>query len=121
MRSDGSDGQDRDSIGPEEEKRTYTDEERRMFEEKLNAMSRAEYAVFIRDLVVDRVRETLIVPMVNALLEEKKRLDVLLTALKYEDFWEYRESMAGISEKYRGLDAEHVYQLAKKDCMEKGN
>jgi len=34
---------------------TYTDEERRMFEERLNAMSRAEFAAFVRDLTVDTV------------------------------------------------------------------
>lgn len=121
MKPHGNDGQGRDSIVPEEMERTYTDEERRMFEERLNVMNRAEYAAFIRDLVVDKVREALFLPLINTLKEEQKRLDIALTALKYEDFWEYRELMAGIDEKCRGLDAELVYHMAKKESLEKGN
>ena len=92
-----------------------------MFEERLNSMSRAEYGAFIRNLAVDTVRDIFIVPLVTAMLAERRNMDILLTSLKYNDFWEYRELMIKVSNKNPGVDAEHVYQLAKKERLLRGN
>ena len=92
-----------------------------MFEEKLNSMSRAEYAAFIRDCALDSVRDVFIIPFVNSMLSERRNMDVLLTSFKYKDFWEYRELMLEISNKNPGVDAEQVYRLAKSESLLRGN
>lgn len=109
----------RDELGGSS--RTYTEEERRLFEEKLDSMSRAEYGAFIRDLAVDTVRDIFIVPLVTAMLVERRNMDVLLTSFKFKDFWEYRELMIEINSKNPGVDAEYVYRLAKKESLLRGN
>lgn len=123
MRSGRGNGQDGDSgvEGTGENTRSYTDEERRMFVEKLNAMDRGEFAGFVRDATVDRIRDVFIVPLVDALMAERRNLDVILTSFKYEDFWEYRELMIEISKKNPGLVAEQVYRLAKSESLMRGN
>jgi len=123
MRTNGSGGPETD-LGRDESvetPRTYTEEERKMFEEKLNSMSRAEYAAFIRDCAVDSVRDGFIIPFLNAMMSERRNMDVLLTSFKYKDFWEYRELMIETSKKNPGVDAEQVYRLARNESLLRGN
>jgi hypothetical protein len=110
-----------DCEGNSGERRIYTDEERRMFEERLNAMSRAEFAAFVRDLTVDTVRNVFILPLVDALVAERRNMEVFLTSLKYSDFWEYRELMIEINNKNPGLVPEQVYRMAKEESLRRGN
>jgi hypothetical protein len=93
--------------------RTYNDAERQAFEERLNSMSRAEYAAFIRDVTVDTVKTQLFAPVVNTMVTEKVQTQIATAATKFPDFWDYKQEMIGLANVNPALTAEQAYHLAK--------
>jgi len=98
---------------PAPQKREYSDEEKTKFQEKLNSMSRAEFAAFVRDLTVETVKEQMFLPIQSAMVTEKVKDQIVDVSTKFPDFWDYRAEMIGISNSNPTLNAEQVYHLAK--------
>jgi len=94
-------------------KREYSPDEKAAFQEKLNNMSRAEFAAFVRDLTVETVKEQMFIPIQNSLVTDKVRSQINDVSAKFPDFWDYKPEMIAISNSNPTLNAEQVYHLAK--------
>lgn len=95
------------------QKKQWSAEERQQFEEKLDSLSKGEFAAYIRDAVVEKVREDLFTPLAREFVQERVARDIAATAAKYPDFGQHREAMIAISNANPALGAEQVYLLAK--------
>lgn len=95
------------------QRREYSDDEKAKFQEKLNSMSRAEFAAFVRDLTVETVKEQMFLPIQSAMVTEKVKDQIVDVSTKFPDFWDYRTEMINISNSNPTLNAEQVYHLAK--------
>lgn len=93
--------------------REYSKEEKAAFEERLNNMSRAEYAAFIRDVTVDTVKTQLFAPVVNTIVTDKVQTQIAAAASKFPDFWDYKQDMISLANVNPALTAEQAYHLAK--------
>jgi len=91
----------------------YSNEEKQAFQEKLNNMSRAEFAAFIRDLTVDAVREQMFNPVVQSIVSEKVQNQIAEASAEFKDFWDYKQEMIQLSNANPALSAKQVYHLAK--------
>lgn len=91
----------------------YSAEERRAFEERLNSMSRAEFAAFIRDLTIDTVQEKSIKPIMDVIVTKEVQSQINTVSAKYADFWDYQKDMVALANANPSLNAEQVYHLAK--------
>lgn len=98
---------------PQQQRREYSTEEKTAFQEKLNSMSRAEFAAFVRDLTVETVKEQMFMPIQSALVTDKVKDQIVDVSGKYPDYWDYRQDMINISNQNPTLNAEQVYHLAK--------
>jgi len=96
-----------------ESKTPATEAEKAAFLTKLEGMSRAEYAAFMRDAIVAEVREQLFEPLVRVSISEKAQAQVAECAAKHQDFEEVRPKMIEVAREYPGINAEDAYQLAK--------
>lgn len=96
-----------------QQKREYSDEEKTKFQEKLNTMSRAEFAAFVRDLTVETVKEQMFLPIQSAMVTDRVKDQIVDVSGKFPDFWDYRAEMINISNQNPTLNAEQVYHLAK--------
>jgi len=95
------------------QKREYSADEKTAFQEKLNNMSRAEFAAFVRDLTVETVKEQMFLPIQSAMVTEKVKDQIVDVSGKYPDYWDYRNDMIAVSNQNPTLNAEQVYHLAK--------
>jgi len=90
-----------------------TSAQREEFVERLNSMPRAEFATFIRDVVMKEVQEQMFGPLAQSVAQEKVQQQVVQCVQKYPDFWSHKDAMLGISQSNPNLNAEQVYLLAK--------
>lgn len=95
------------------QKREYSSEEKTAFQDKLNNMSRAEFAAFVRDLTVETVKEQMFLPIQSQMVTEKVKDQIVDVSGKYTDYWDYRGEMITVSNQNPTLNAEQVYHLAK--------
>jgi hypothetical protein len=91
----------------------YSAEEKRAFEERLNGMTRAEFAAFIRDLTLDTVQERSIKPIIDVIVTKEVQGQINQVSAKYADFWDYQKEMVSLANANPSLNAEQVYHLAK--------
>ena len=91
----------------------YSTEEKQAFQERLNGMTRTEFAAFVRDLTVDTVREQLFNPVVQTIVSEKVQNQIAEASTKHNDFWDYKQDMIPLANANPALTAEQVYHLAK--------
>jgi hypothetical protein len=91
----------------------YTAEEKQAFQDKLNNMTRAEFAAFVRDLTVDVVREQMFTPVVQSIVSDKVQNQIAEAAAEFKDFWDYKQDMIVLSNTNPALSAKQVYHLAK--------
>jgi hypothetical protein len=97
----------------------FSTEEKQAFQERLNNMSRAEFAAFIRDLTVDTVRDQLFTPVVQSIVSEKVQTQIAEAASEFPDYWDYKQEMIKLSNANPGLSAKQVYKLAKAETAPK--
>jgi len=95
------------------QRKQWTQEERQAFEERLDSLSKGEFAAYIRDAVVEKVREELFAPLARDIVQSRVQQDIAATAAKYPDFGTFRDDMIVISNANPSLGAEQVYLLAK--------
>lgn len=88
-------------------------EERDEMLARLDQMDKGQYARFVSDAVVDRVREELFSPLMQSIVAEKVQQDIAETSAKYGDFWQHKDRMVQIANANPNLRAEQVYFLAK--------
>jgi hypothetical protein len=91
----------------------YSAEEKQAFQDRLNNMTRTEFAAFVRDLTVDTVREQLFTPVVKSMVSEKVQNQIAEAATEFPDYWDYKQDMIKLSNANPGLNAKQVYHLAK--------
>lgn len=95
------------------EKPPATDEERKAFIAKLDEMPRAQLVAFIRDAVIQEVRQTMFDPLVKATISREAQSQVAKCAADHPDFEEVKPEMIKVAQQYPGISAEDAYQLAK--------
>lgn len=93
--------------------RQFSSEEKTAFQERLNSMSRAEFAAFVRDLTVDTVKEHLFAPVVQSIVSEKVQTQIAEASTEFKDYWDYKDDMIKLANANPGLSAKQVYHLAK--------
>lgn len=93
--------------------KTYSNEEKEAFQQRLNGMTRAEFAAFVRDLTVDTVREQMFNPVMNTMVSEKVQNQIAEAAAEFKDFWDYKQDMIALSNANPSLSAKQVYHLAR--------
>jgi len=91
----------------------WSAEDKAAFTEKVNNMSRVEFAKFISDLTVDTVREKLFNPIVQNIVSEKVQNQIAEASTEFPDFWDYKQDMIALSNANPALTAKQVYHLAK--------
>jgi len=93
--------------------KVWSAEDKAAFQEKVNNMSRIEFAQFITDLTVDTVRERLFNPIVQNIVSEKVQNQIAEASTEYPDFWDYKQDMIALSNANPALTAKQVYHLAR--------
>jgi len=86
-------------------------------EERLNNMSRIEFAAFLRDAIkqetLEEVKNVYFTPLAQAVTTERTRQEVEAAAREFPDYFDYREEMIKLAEANPSLNARQVYFLAK--------
>lgn len=94
-------------------------------EEKLQGMTRAQFAAWIRDNVkqevMEETKQQLWSPLMQAVISDKTQRDIQAAEKQYPDFWEHKEAMAKIAEANPSLNVQQVYHLAKANAPAKPN
>ena len=93
--------------------KVWSAEDKAAFTEKVNNMSRIEFAQFVSDVTEDRVREKLFTPIVQNIVSEKVQSQIAAATAEFPDFWDYKQDMIDLSNANPALTAKQVYHLAK--------
>lgn len=89
-------------------------------EADLESMPRAKFLDYVIDKAEKKILANSIKPLEarlteisQSVVESRIQEAIARTAAKYDDFWDYKDDMLALTEKYPELPPEHLYLLAK--------